>query len=303
MIRFIPHSRIDRAAWDACLDRCPYAVLFARTWFLDAVCGTEWNGVVSGDYEAVFPVAIRRKFGQAYAHQPFFTRYFGAYGDRPGIDAAPYLEALPSRLRFAHLALHESNRIAPARGTTLRRKTFQVLDLADPFEQLVRRYAENTRRNIRKAEQAGLVYGNGEDPSVVVDLFRSGRGGALAGYTSREFAVLASLMRQCLDRGEGRLLEARTPDGGLAAAAFLMGSGGRHIFLKSGTTGHGRATGAMHGLFDHFIRSAAGRGGLLDFGGSSVPSVARFYRGFGASDVVYLHVTVNPYRIPLSLFR
>jgi hypothetical protein len=46
-------------------------------------------------------------------------------------------------------------------------------------------------------------------------------------------------------------------------------------------------------LFDFFIQKHAGTDSLLDFGGSSVETVARFYKNFGAKDCVYLQLKKN----------
>jgi hypothetical protein len=67
----------------------------------------------------------------------------------------------------------------------------------------------------------------------------------------------------------------------------------RYVFLKSGVTGEGKSNGYMHLLFDDFISKHAGTPVELDFGGSSVESVARFYKNFGAKDCVYLQVKRN----------
>ena len=63
--------------------------------------------------------------------------------------------------------------------------------------------------------------------------------------------------------------------------------------MKSGVTDNGKSKGAMHLLFDYFIRQNSGKHYLLDFGGSSVDSVARFYKNFGAKDCLYLQVKKN----------
>jgi len=79
----------------------------------------------------------------------------------------------------------------------------------------------------------------------------------------------------------------------LVAAAFFMKHGNRYIFLKSGVTDQGKTNGAMHFLIDTFIKEKAEQDILLDFGGSSVETVARFYKSFGAKDCVYLQVKNN----------
>lgn len=79
----------------------------------------------------------------------------------------------------------------------------------------------------------------------------------------------------------------------LCAAAFFMKSDNRITFLKSGVTDYGKANGAMHFLFDTIIKKYSATNNILDFGGSSVETVARFYKNFGSKDCVYLQLKKN----------
>ena len=56
---------------------------------------------------------------------------------------------------------------------------------------------------------------------------------------------------------------------------------------------NGKTKGAMYLLIDYFVKQYSGNKYDLDFGGSSVESVAQFYKKFGAKDYVYLQVEKN----------
>ncbi|MEI6411552.1 MAG: hypothetical protein WCR52_19340 [Bacteroidota bacterium] len=66
-----------------------------------------------------------------------------------------------------------------------------------------------------------------------------------------------------------------------AAAIFFM-SGRNIIFIFAASSQSGRKTGAMRYLLDWLIRRYSGSNLVLDFEGSSVPSVEYFYKSFGA---------------------
>jgi len=99
-------------------------------------------------------------------------------------------------------------------------------------------------------------------------------------------------MDMCNDLKKGQSIAIYDGDK-LCAAAFFMFSNNRFTFLKSGVTDDGKAKGAMHLLFDYFIKENSGKKYQLDFGGSSVENVARFYKNFGAKDCLYLQVKRN----------
>ena len=75
-----------------------------------------------------------------------------------------------------------------------------------------------------------------------------------------------------------------------------METNDRIVYLKGFTSSEGKKCGAMHFLFDFLIHELSNKRKVLDFGGSNVESVARFYKGFGAKDCLYLHLQLN--RLP-----
>ena len=70
----------------------------------------------------------------------------------------------------------------------------------------------------------------------------------------------------------------------LCAAVFWMSNGARFINLLNVSTNSGRESGAMHYLVDLFIRSNCGKPMFIDFEGSSIETIARFYQSFGAEN-------------------
>jgi hypothetical protein len=88
-------------------------------------------------------------------------------------------------------------------------------------------------------------------------------------------------------------------NGMLEAGAIFLHSNTSYIFLFSATGSRAKETGAMPLIIDAFIRSHAGEARVLDFEGSMNPGLARFYKSFGSSEVVYLHIKKNT--LPLLL--
>ena len=130
------------------------------------------------------------------------------------------------------------------------------------------------------------------EPEKIVNLFRTTKGDELEVFKIENYKILIKLMHVCLEKKKGQSFGVYDEDK-LCAAAFFMFSNNRFVFLKSGITDEGKAKGAMHLLFDYFIRENSNKSYVLDFGGSSVENVARFYKNFGAKDCVYLQLKKN----------
>jgi len=85
----------------------------------------------------------------------------------------------------------------------------------------------------------------------------------------------------------------------LHASCIFFFSHQRAYYMLVGNTEAGKSTGASSALIDGFIRQYAGQKIKLDFEGSDIPGLARYYSGFGALNNHYPAMKLN--RLPLYL--
>lgn len=293
MIKHIENKNIDKKKWDALIDKSPDSCIFVYSWYLDIVC-ENWSALVLNDYEAVFPIASKSKYKINYLYQPFFTRYFGAFSKTGTTNklTADFLKAIPEKYKYIEFCLHETNKFDLPDYSKTERK-YQLLDLNASYQVLNKGYSENAKRSIKKAIKAGFVIKHAVAPEIIVDLFKSTKGQELEVFKAKDYEILLKLMRLLVRQDKAKTLAVHDKEDKLCATGFFMKSKDRFIFLKSGVTDHGKVNGAMHFLFDNFIQQYAGTKNILDFGGSSVETVARFYKNFGAKDCVYLQLKKN----------
>ncbi len=293
MIRFVEHKNIDKKKWDVCVEHSVNSCVFVYSWYLDAVC-EGWDALVLDDYEAVFPLASKSKYKINYLYQPFFTRYFGVFSkikltDKLIID---FFKAIPEKYKYVEFCIHETIRFNEADYSITERK-YQLLNLNATYEELNKDYSDNAKRSIKKALKQGLTAEFNIAPEKVVQLFRETKGQELEVFKAEDYKKLLVLMNSVVKQNKAESLAVYDKENSLCAAAFFMKSKDRFVFLKSGVTDYGKANGAMHFLFDTFIRKYQDTTNMLDFGGSSVETVARFYKNFGAKDCVYLQLKKN----------
>ncbi len=292
MITYIEHKNINKQKWDACINKSTNASIFVYSWYLDIVSGN-WSALVLNDYDAVFPLASKSKYNINYLIQPFFTRYFGVYSKNKITEklVSDFFAAIPEKFKFIEFCIHESN-TSFLNDFDLKEKKYQELSLQREYEFIQKEFSDNAKRNVKKAVKADLSFQSGISPEKIVNLFKTTKGNELEVFKPEHYKTLIKLMNECLKQNKGTSIAVY--DGNkLCAAGFFMFSNNRYVFLKSGVTDEGKSKGAMHFLFDHFIKENANHGYELDFGGSSVDSVARFYKNFGAKDSVYLQVKKN----------
>jgi hypothetical protein len=203
-----------------------------------------------------------------------------------------FLIAIPEKFKYIEFCLHETTDCDLSVYSKKDRK-YQLLNLSSSYEILYKAYSENAKRSIKKALKAGLVLEFNIKPELIVNLFKSTKGQELEIFKAKDYEILLQLMRLLIKEKQAETFAVYDKKNNLCAAAFFMKSNNHFVFLKSGVTDFGKSNGAMHFLFDAFIHKYAATNTMLDFGGSSVETVARFYKNFGAKDCVYLQLKKN----------
>ncbi|RYY96022.1 MAG: GNAT family N-acetyltransferase [Chitinophagaceae bacterium] len=288
-IRHIRNAAIDRARWDAAISAAPNGVIYARSLYLDHMA-PGWEALVQGDYEAVFPLPLRRKWGVAYGYHPFLTAQLGLFAPTVSRDLLnQFFNAIPSSVRYLDFSLNAGNLFGNTVFPLFRRTNF-VLPLDSNYDTLCRGYRENIRRNLKKSVQYGCVPETGVPLEEIVTLARA-HATDEAGLAA--FARLFALLEK---EGAARTYGVRNRQGELLASAAFLFDERRAYYILVGNHPNGRTLGASHALIDAFIRDEAGSGRILDFEGSDLRNLAFFYSSFGAREEPYAALRVN--RLP-----
>lgn len=293
LIRYLQRKHIDELKWNNCINHAFNGNLYGYSWFLDIVAG-QWDAMVENDYERVFPLVYRRKFGISYIYQPFFTQQLGLYSTTMLDTEAlrTFIRAIPPKFRQIEINLNTLNK-AEGMPCKVVPQLNHELDLIHSYEKIRQSYSENLTRNLKKAEKAGLTISKNIKPDDIIELFRKNRGKGITHLHDRDYTKLKRIAYACMYKGIANIQGVYDRDNQLCAGAFFILSNNKAIFLFSGLNEEGRETGAMPFLIDNFIREHAGRHLTFDFDGSNDPSLARFYKSFGSKECIYQRVEIN----------
>ena len=139
------------------------------------------------------------------------------------------------------------------------------------------------------------------DPDELITLFKDNYGSNEASLKYSHYDMLRRLMQHGLKNTFSLMFGAYLPNDTLCAGVFLLRDGDRFIYHFAASDKNARENGAMFLLVDLFIKEHAGKPLTLDFEGSSDTNVARFYKGFGASETLFSEVLIN--RLPGAVSR
>ena len=292
MIQYLVNNQIDKKKWDSTIAEC--GNIYAYSWYLDIV-HPGWEALVEDDYQAVMPLTEGKKFGVNYLFQPYFVQQLGVFSKAPMTPekTKTFLQAIPKKYRFAEIRLNESNTFNDdLQGIEYHRNV--ILNLNQDYESIKANYHTNTKRNLAKAENNNLQVVDTVIPYHVVALFTDNRGALLDKWGDAEYARLTQLASVAVRRKAAFLLGVTEKGvGELLCAAIFMKTNNRITFLFSGLKQEGKDKQAMTYLLDQVIQQNANRPLTFDFEGSDDDNLARFYLGFGGTEVKYPSYAFN----------
>lgn len=279
MIRLLKNRAINRRAWNDCIAKSKNEMPYAYTWFLDAV-SPMWEALVWNNYDYVMPLPVKKKCGLKYIAQPFFTQQLGVFS--PKAITPDILEAFLKAVPYRNVLLNLNEQNASEYGIA---HPNHLLNLSATYEMLYAGFATNTKRNLKKKTNLEFCVKEQISLSDFLKLCQE------QPFWKSKFRPLAeNIINAAFENKAGQILGITTSDDKLLAACFLLKSSHRIIYHMAASSIEGKANFAMFHLIDYIIKKNAGNKLWLDFEGSRVDGIARFYKGFGAKKVDYYRI-------------
>jgi hypothetical protein len=292
MIQYLQHNEIDKTKWDEAIDHSVNKLIYANSWYLDIVC-PGWNALVEDDYVSVMPLTAGMKYGTPYLYPPYFAQQLGIFS-RKNISqekAQEFLHSIPAQYKFMEVHLNTQNTFEFP-GFQVKKNINIELSLNPSYETLHKKFSDDIKRNIKKAQKHGVVIKKDISPSSIVSIFRKNTGKKISNLSDKNYKTLLLLITTCIQKGFAETHGAFLNDKLCAGVVWLIRNN-RAIFLFSATDPIAKSSGAMPFLINEFIKKHSGKDMILDFEGSNLPGLARFYNGFGSKENVYLQVRKN----------
>ncbi|MFH2096424.1 MAG: hypothetical protein ABIJ16_12010 [Bacteroidota bacterium] len=302
-IQYVKHQEINYSKWDKCISQSVNNILYAYSWYLDIVA-EGWDALVGDDYKAVMPIPAGKKYGFRYVLQPLFAQQLGIFsGDRLSADIIHlFLSSIPQEFRLQNINLNKFNTVKGNDHTLNYFKTHE-LDLIEPYDKAIKEYSENTRRNIKKAITQKITIGKGINPNQFVDFIKEHTGPKVKNLDDYGYMKIRKIVSVCIRKRISEIYTAYSHNNTLCATAFFPTAGQKSIYLFAASSPEGMENRAMFLLIDRYIHDHSEQNLTLDFEGSNIESLARFYKGFGAIECLYPNVRKNNLPWYIKLFK
>jgi len=301
-IKLLKREEIDDKRWNGCVHFALSATPYAYSWFLDNVC-EDWLGLVVGNYKVVMPIVLGKKYGITYNYQPFFTQQLGVYSDIPlsKETITAFFNEIPEEVRYVEMALNESN-FSPDVGKSVKRVN-HLLRLDADYELIRSKFSGNIIKHLKKAEKNRLTLNYQITPEQFVDFYKVHTAPKIKGFTDKHYYMMLRLIYKSLHYQMGILVGVQNENNELIAANFLIHHPQRIINLMPTSNEEGLKKGAMSFLLNDIISKNSNQHKYLDFEGSSIPGVAKYFKAFGSDEVTFYHVKMNLLPKILRIFK
>ncbi len=259
-------QQINDSKWNLLIEQCDVSLVYAYTWYLDGMC-QEWQALVYGDYEAVLPLPVRKKWGLLpYVFQPFFIQRLGVFGNL-GLQSQ-LLSKLPKSIVLCHWHMNEIEKSE--------KRINLILKLSLPYYKLEENYSKDAKKNLRKLALCDYKEAHFKD---CIALYKNTWGKLNTQITDEVYKQFEHVCGAAMAHNKLKCYQIEL-NGELLAQAIWLFSGNRIHNVCAAITPSGKRMGAMHGLVDFAIKMHANSHWIFDFEGSEIPSVASFYNKF-----------------------
>ena len=296
-IHYLTYQQIIKTKWDACIDKADNGLIYAYSFYLDAMA-KNWDALVlsagssGNDYEAVMPLTWNKKYSIHYLYQPPFTACLGVFGNSLTAETVnEFLKAIPSKFKYWDIYFNPGN-LFKLNNFDLYQRMNYVLSLNSNYEKLYTAYRENIQRNIKKSEQFQLSINKNIAIADVIRLAKE-QANNFSSIADDDFSRFEKLFQFLYKKQQATTYAVYTKQNELMASAVFFFSHNRAYYIMVGNHPNGKTLGASHALINAFIKDHAGQNIILDFEGSDIPSLAFFYSSFGAVEEKYSAIKLN----------
>jgi hypothetical protein len=261
-----------------------YGAVYAMSWFLDTV-SPDWQLLMADDYRYVMPLPIKRKYGMKTVLQPIFCQQLGVFSNANDKITDSIFEKFLNKIPCKIYALqgNAGNKSTNIRGTRFLPRANYVLT--------EKKYKENFLRNVKKSKKENLYLDTDTEWTSFLDMLKKHtEGRPINKKISLADRIFCKLREHC----NIEVWSVKNRDDEMLSAAMFLYWKNRVYYMLPVSSLEGNKCQSMTFLLDNFIDVCVKNNLTLDFEGSSLSGIARYYESTGAIKETY-YLIQKPY--------
>lgn len=301
-IHFLDVQEIDSRKWNECVNTSILGIpqlCYVQYDYLNAICENQWGALVIFDnnkelYRNVMPLPYRKKWGFIhYVYQPYFCQQLGIFGASTDYDINDFISHIPRKFLRVHLNVHG--------GSGIPRKSQKRTNYILPAPHIPENtFNKDALKNLKKLRQHEIEYVETTDYQVVLTIYDEAWGEQSGFEWFNDYDAFAQALNLISSDRIYAVIVRDTNLNEVLGGAIFLHSGDNTVhshrlhYVCGGAVKRGREWGVVHGIIEHVCLKFPHS--IIDFEGSNIPSVAKFYQKFGPIDEPYYSININ-YRL------
>lgn len=296
-IRILHNDEIDLEKWDKVIGTSLNSRIYAFSWYLD-ILWPDWQGIVIGDYEYIMPIIENKKFRIRYLFQPTYAQQHGIFPPATPEITKQITSYILTKFKLIEIAFNSMNLIPETKSQKVLNKKNHILSLNKPYNEILKTCSKHHQRYIRYANKHNLPIQE-IDLAEFIQFKKKNLNSKAAEQNLQKLQLVA---HHLLQRKKGYILGVYSKHNELVAAALIASNNNRIIYLNGVSSNEGQKSRAMFGIFNFLFENYANTNTMLDFEGSEIEGVAKFFEGFGAQPETYPFLKQNNLPKILQMF-
>ena len=279
MIRYLEHKEIDFVKYDQCIADSENSLIYGNSWYLDIVAES-WDVLILGNYEMVMPLTHRKKYGIAYIFLPPWVQQLGIFSAKVIREETirEFLKAIPGKFKLVDVLLNYNNQFS---SKHLSKRNNFILNLKPSYESIFDGYNKLRKRSIKKAQILNLNIKEVDNAESIINLFKENKGAELK-KDEGDYEILNQLVLKGIKQDKVEILNVSDWNDNLLGGVVFFKNKNRIVYLFSAVNIEGKENHAITSAIDFIIRKYSDTNWILDFEGSMIPGIEKFFRSFGA---------------------
>jgi hypothetical protein len=292
-IHYIKHHNIDFSKWDQLVQASELGTVYSYSWWLSTF--SKWDLIILNDYEAGIAVPLVSVLAGNKIYQPNFVQQCLWLGKQP--DDAMLIN-LSKLIKSKSILAHFNSNLKLHRSTKMRKN--QVLNIQE-ISEVKKNYSKSLSKNIKNNKQKVSIIEN-QNVQLTIDMYTKAYGAHNTQLKTQDYSKLKELTLSYPENFVNLTISMN----GFPVAGLLFAKGKNRLhYILGAPSSEGRKVNAVSIGINYIIETYGRSYPTLDFEGSSIPSVHKFYKSFG-SEVVEFHeieYVANWLALPLQIYR
>lgn len=249
-----------------------------ESFFLNTI--TKWDAIIIGDYEGGMALPYIKKFGIKKLWQPPFIQRLTLYSVDDATNNEVF-ELICKNYRWFHFNLDFQPENLHSKCIIKERKNY-FLPLDNTFENMAQNFSKSVRKKLNQGTTLSINFSqNNIDFTRFFELYQKAYGALNPQIKTAHYKNLHQICNIAAKQGQILAVDVTFANETVAGLLFFIYKNKITYFLGAPNS-KGRELNALSFALFEVMKKYQNSNYILDFEGSSIPSVAAFYASFGA---------------------